>query len=90
LCDPISVFASPDGKHDREDLLMPRERYSMKTLQAMGAMRATTPEIREQVEPWLEKLIAAPETKPLIRESAQSLLSGIREQRNDRAEAEAE
>ncbi len=84
LCESISVYAAPDGEHDREDLLMPRERYAMKTLQAMGAMRATTPQIREQVEPWLEGVIAAPETEPLIRESAQSLLSGIRQQRNDR------
>ena len=53
LCESISVFAAPDGEHDREDLLMPRERYAMKTLQAMGAMRATSPAIREQVEPWL-------------------------------------
>jgi hypothetical protein len=88
LCETISVFASPDGKLDREDLLAPRERYAMKTLQAMGGMRATTPEIREQVEPWLERLIAAPETEPLIRESAQSLLSGIREGRDDRSEPE--
>lgn len=84
LCEAVSVHASPDGEHDREDLLMPRERYAMKTLQAMGAMRATTPEIRQQVEPWLETLIAAPETPPLIGEAAQSLLSGIRDQRNDR------
>ncbi len=84
LCESISVYVAPDGEHDREDLLMPRERYAMKTLQAMGAMRATSPEIREQVEPWLERVIAAPETEPLIRESAQSLLSGIRQQRNDR------
>lgn len=84
LCDPVTVSASPDGEHDRETLLMPRERYAMKTLQAMGAMRATTPEIREQVEPWLERIIAAPETEPLIREAAQSLLTGIREQRDDR------
>jgi HEAT repeat protein len=83
LCESISVFVAPDGKHDREDLLMPRERYAMKTIQAMGAMRATTPEIREQVEPWLERLIAAAETPTVIREAAGSLLSGIREQRND-------
>lgn len=84
LCESISVYASPDGKLDREDLLMPRERYAIKTLQAMGAMRATSPEIREQVEPWLERIIAAPETEGLLREYAQSLLTGIREQRNDR------
>jgi hypothetical protein len=86
LCESISVYVAPDGEHDREDLLMPRERFAMKTLQAMGAMRATTPEIREQVEPWLATMIAAPETAGLVRESAQSLLSGIRSQRDDRSE----
>jgi hypothetical protein len=88
LCELISVAASPDRKFDGEDLLAPRDRYAMKTLQSMGGMRATTPEIREQVEPWLERMIAAPETDPLIRESAQSLLTGIREQRNDSSKPE--
>lgn len=84
LCESISVSASPDGKHDREDLLMPRERYAMKTIQSMGAMRATTPDIRKQVEPWIERLIATADTPTVVREAAGSLLAGIREQRNDR------
>lgn len=86
VCRRISVHIAPDGEHDREDLLMPQDRYSMKTLRSMGAMRATTPEIRKQVEPWLESLIAAPDTAPLVGEAAGSLLTGIREQRNDRSQ----
>ena len=56
----------------------------MKTIQAMGAMRATTPEVRREVEPWLERVIAAEDTAPVTREAAQSLLRGIRAQRDDR------
>jgi hypothetical protein len=88
ICERITVTISPDGEHDREDLLMPQERFGMKTMQALGAMRATTPSIRAKVEPWLESVIAAPETAPITREAAQSLLNGIRSQRNDRAQSE--
>lgn len=83
VCERITVHASPDGELDREDLLMPQERLGMKTIQAMGAIRATTPQIRAQVEPWLEALIADEGAQGLTRESAQSLLSGIRAQRDD-------
>ncbi|KIG17421.1 hypothetical protein DB30_03340 [Enhygromyxa salina] len=85
VCERVTVHACPDGENDREDLLLPTERFGMKTMQALGAMRATTPHIRERVEPWLEAVIAAPETAPITRESAQSLLSGIRTQRDDRS-----
>jgi hypothetical protein len=85
VCERLTVYACPDGANDREDLLLPVERYGMKTMQTMGAMRATTPHVRAQVEPWLAAVIAAPHTAGLTRESAQSLLSGIRSQRDDRA-----
>jgi hypothetical protein len=84
VCERITVYISPDGENDREDLLMPQERYGMKTMQAMGAMRATTPSMRDKVEPWLAGVIADPQTAPLTRESAQSLLRGIQAQRDDR------
>ncbi len=84
LCERISVFIAPDGEHDREDLLMPQDRFGMKTIQALGTMRATSPEIRAAVEPWLEGVIASSETNPLTAEAGRSLLRGIREQRNDR------
>jgi hypothetical protein len=83
LCKRLSVSASPDGERDHEDLLAPSERFSVKIMLSLGAMRATTPEIRAQVEPWLEAVIARPDTALVTRESAQSLLVGIRSQRND-------
>jgi hypothetical protein len=85
VCERVTVYACPDGENDQEDLLLPTERFGMKTMQALGAMRATTPHIRAEVEPWLEAVIAAPETAVITRESAQSLLDGIRTQRDDRA-----
>lgn len=83
LCKRMSISASPDGERDHEDLLAPSERFAMKILQTLGAVRATTPEIRAQIEPWIENVISRADTSPLIREAAQSLLSGIRSQRND-------
>lgn len=84
VCTSEAIFASPDLADDREDILMPQDTFAMKTLQAMGGMRATTAQIRAEVEPWLERMIADPQTGGVLRESAQSLLSGIREQRDDR------
>ncbi len=83
-CPSERIFAAPDREDDREDILMPQDTYAMKTLLTMGAMRATTAQIRADVEPWLETLIADEQTTNVFRESAQSLLTGIREQRNDR------
>jgi hypothetical protein len=83
FCKRLSVSASPDGERDHEDLLAPSDRFGIKIMQSAGAMRATSPEIREQIEPWLESVIAAADTPLPTRESAQSLLAGIREQRND-------
>lgn len=88
ICTSESIFASPDGTDDREDILMPQDTFQMKTLQAMGGMRATSDQIRAEVEPWLERLIATPELGTVARESAQSLLAGIREQRDDRRPVE--
>ncbi|MFV8756312.1 HEAT repeat domain-containing protein [Nannocystaceae bacterium ST9] len=85
LCTSESIYAAPDFEDDREDILMPQDTYAMKTLHAMGGMRATTAQIRAEVEPWLETLIADEQTTHVFRESAQSLLAGIRDQRNDRA-----
>lgn len=84
ICTSEAIFAAPDREDDREDLLVPQDTYAMKTLHAMGGMRATTAQIRAEVEPWLETLIADEQTTHVFRESAQSLLTGIREQRNDR------
>jgi hypothetical protein len=83
LCKRLSVSAAPDGERDHEDLLAPSERFGIKIMLSLGAMRATTPEVRAQIEPWLESVISRADTAPLTRESAQSLLVGIRSQRND-------
>ncbi|GEM_PF-1411380 len=83
VCERMSIFIRPDRKQDRYDALVPQETFQRKCLQSMGGMRATTPAIREQVEPWLEAMIADEETAGLTRESAQSLLSGIRAGRDD-------
>lgn len=88
ICTSESIFASPDLADDREDILMPQDTFEMKTLQAMGGMRATSEQIRAEVEPWLERLIASPDVGAVARESAQSLLDGIREQRDDRRPVE--
>jgi hypothetical protein len=88
LCKRLSLSASPDGERDHEDLLAPTERFAIKILQSSGAMRATSPEIRAEIEPWLAAVIAAPDTPKPTRESAQSLLAGIRTQRNDIIEPE--
>jgi hypothetical protein len=85
ICPAQHVFARPDGQGDRQDLLMPTETYAMKTLESMGSMRATQPEIRAEVEPFLEGVIADQANTQATREAAQSLLDGIREQRDDLA-----
>jgi hypothetical protein len=85
LCKRLSVSAAPDGERDHEDLLAPTDRFEIKIMQSLGAMRATTPEIRAQIEPWLETVIAAKDTALPTLQSAQSLLAGIRTQRNDAA-----
>ena len=84
ICGPIAVRLAPDHERDREDLMLPSRRFGMKTIQSMAKMRATSPQIREQVEPWLEAVIASDQTAALVKESAQSLLTGIRQRRNDR------
>ncbi len=83
-CELLAIGIAPDGQSDYENILMPPEAFGLKTLQAMGRMRATTPEIRAEVEPWLEGLIASEQTDPIEREAARDLLAGIRQQRDDR------
>lgn len=83
VCPTIAVHMRPDRRDDRIDLLMPQETLVMKVLKAMGQMRATTPEIRSQVEIWLAAMIADPDTSPATREAAQSLLSGVQDGRDD-------
>lgn len=82
-CPSQQVFMRPDGQDDRIDLLMPQDILALKVIMSMGQMRATTPEIRAQVEPWLEAIIADESASAATREASRSLLSGIREARDD-------
>jgi hypothetical protein len=82
-CPNVGIFMRPDGEDDRIDLLMPQAILARKVLDSIGQMRATTPAIRQQVEPWLEQLITAPETPTEVLEPARNLLDGIRAGRDD-------
>lgn len=84
-CPVESLYLSPDGKEDPFDFLSPPDTYTLQTLNVMAQMRATAPEIRAKVEPWLEALIAAnkADTASLVAGRAQSLLDGIRTGRDD-------
>lgn len=82
-CPRISIGMSPDGKDDFEEILMPEDTLALKILGSMGQMRATSPEVRAVVEPWLEKRAADTTATLFIQEGARTLLAGIREGRND-------
>lgn len=82
-CPRISIPMSPDGNDDFEEILMPEDTLALKILQSMGQMRATTPEIRAVVEPWLQARADDTSATLFIQEGARTLLAGIREGRND-------
>lgn len=84
-CPVETVFLSPDGKDDPYDFLSPPDTFALQILNVMAQIRATSPEIRQQVEPWLEALVAAnkADTTSLLAARAQSLLDGIRAARDD-------
>ena len=83
-CPSETVFLRPDGADEPADLLVPPDTYALKILSTMGFVRATAPEFRGAVEPWLERVITARSGEPgLFVPRAQSLLDGIREGRDD-------
>jgi HEAT repeat protein len=82
-CPRIRIPMSPDGTDDFEEILMPEDTLALKILASMGQMRATTPEVRAVVEPWLERRVADTTATLFIQEGARTLLAGIREARND-------
>lgn len=82
-CPRISIAMSPDQVEDFEEILMPEDTLALKILSSMGQMRATTPEVRAVVEPWLEKRVADTTATLFIQEGARTLLAGIREGRDD-------
>jgi len=88
VCDRITIAMRPDGGDDEVLLLRPERKLAMKIILSMGQMRATSPDVRAAVEPWLVAL-ARDESAPYeVREGSQSLLAGIRGQRDD-AEAKS-
>ncbi|MCX4245654.1 HEAT repeat domain-containing protein [Paraliomyxa miuraensis] len=82
LCDRITIHFRPDGGDDTALLLRPERKLGMKVVLAMGQMRATSADVRAAVEPWIIE-VAANAPLPEIREGGQSLLAGIRGQRDD-------
>jgi HEAT repeat protein len=84
ICPRLQLSLRPDGaSDDRADLFMPQDNYAMKTIMVMAQMRASSPEVRAEVEPWLASVIADPHSLPGSRESARALLEGIRTGRDD-------
>lgn len=83
-CPSETVFLRPDGADEPADLLLPPDTYAMKIIHTMGQIRATAPEIRGAVEPWLTALVAAnKDDGTLLAARAQSLLDGIQQVRDD-------
>ncbi len=84
VCPRIRIFMSPDGQDDAEEILLPEDTLALEILMSMGQMRATTPEVRKVVEPWLERRTQDADVTAFVREGARAVLTGIREGRDDR------
>ncbi len=82
-CPLLTIDLRPDGQGEAVRLLEPVDTYEMKILTSMGAARATTPEIRAKVEPWLVRVVGESEEGSLKKSRTLSLLEGIRAGRND-------
>ncbi len=82
-CPTINLDLRPDGNDEAVRILEPVDTYEMKILASMGAVRATSPKVRAQVEPWLVKMVRDAEEGDLIKSRALSLLEGIRNGRDD-------
>jgi hypothetical protein len=84
VCERRQISLRPDGDlSDRYDLFVPQDTFDMKVVASMAQMRATSPDIRTRVEPWLERQITDEGVNPAVREACQSLLAGIRQGRDD-------
>jgi len=88
VCPRITIALRPDGGDDEVELLRPERKLGMKIILAMGQMRATSPEIRAAVEPWLIALEGDSSAIYEVVVGSTSLLKGIRGGRND-AEAKS-
>lgn len=84
VCPRLQLSLRPDGDlDDRVDLFVPQESLGMKIIMSMAQMRATSSEIRGAVEPWLSARPEDDTATPAMKEAARSLLTGIREGRDD-------
>lgn len=83
VCGNIRIAFRPDGGDDELLLLRPERKLGMKVILAMGQMRATSPDVRAVVEPWLEARVLDTAAIYEVREGSQSLLGGIRAGRDD-------
>jgi hypothetical protein len=83
VCPRITLQLRPDGADDTVLLLRPERKLAMKVILSMGQMRATSPDVRAVVEPWLTALAAEPSAIYEVREGSGSLLAGIRGGRDD-------
>ncbi len=93
VCPRIRLPLAPPDAIDSTDvaeLLVPEDALALQIIGAMGQMRATTPEIRATVEPWLEARITDPTATVFVQEAARALLGGIREVRDDRKKPSVE
>ncbi|WP_434415203.1 HEAT repeat domain-containing protein [Nannocystis pusilla] len=83
-CPVEVVYLRPDNQQDHFELLLPVDNYENQIFKVLGQIRATSPEIRAEVEPWLERLVAAHKGDGTLKaDRAQSLLEGIRSARDD-------
>lgn len=83
VCDNVVIGMRPDGADDEVRLLRPERKLGMKVILSMGQMRATSPEVRAVVEPWLVALGNDASAVYEVREGSQSLLAGIQAGRDD-------
>jgi hypothetical protein len=80
---PTQGGSTPQHGNDLEEVLMPEDALALRILAAMGQMRATSPDVRAVVEPWLETREVDADATAFVREHAGVLLTGIREARDD-------
>lgn len=83
-CASRRLSLRPDGGPlDWVDLFMPTDTLGMRIIATMAQVRATHPEIRQRVEPWLQQIIDDPATPLAPATGARTVLEGIRTQRDD-------
>lgn len=91
VCETTEIQVRPDGEStDTHILFKPRDLYAIITLRSMGSMRATDRAVRRKVEPWLRAIARNEDHSLATRQSAESLLAGIENGRDDSLNAQPE